>query len=754
VSATGATIYVAPRSSIAGPDRPGHLSARAAVAVRGASFAALALYAVIRWATLLGPAPTGRLVGLVGLSVALVVLGPALRRLGPPPAIVAAVLLCLLALPVAGLPWADLWHLRVAVSLREVGRGLSALPGSYVPYTGGGHAVRLVIVLGAAVLLLDGALVLAFAPNEIGDGRRGAAALPLIALAIVPSTLLRPGLPYLQGLILFALLALFLWGERIRLQGLAAALSLVILAAMGGALLAPRLDRHHALVNYRSWAGTTIVRGHLDSFDWNQSYGPLHWPHSGHPVMTVSAARPDYWKAQDLDVFNGSAWVAAQLYAAPLPPASAASQARWTQAIHVDVTGMRSPTVIAAGTAQAPVAFPGATLPGDSPGTWVAEPPLGPGASYTVTTYTPHPTAEELAGDHGHYPAAALAPYTTVTLPVVPAGRSAAVRFPLFPARRPPAITGVRAGNATAQLRGSVYAPAYALARRLRTRTASAYAFAVAVKRYLSSGYTYNENPPLRRYPLLAFLFRDKIGYCQQFSGTMALLLRMGGVPARVSSGFTPGEKGTGGQWVVTDIDAHAWVEAWFPGYGWVRFDPTPKSAPARGGSSSLGIIKPTSRGGPATASPVRRVSGSPAAPAHPGRDRPAGGTSVWLLVPAAVVAAGVLFLLMVWLLAPEPRPEERLLELERALQRTGRPLGPDVTLAALERRFHDSPPAAAYIRGLRLARYGGASVASDPGGRRALREQLGQGLGVPGRLRALWALPPGRGSKGRRRAT
>ena len=58
----------------------------------------------------------------------------------------------------------------------------------------------------------------------------------------------------------------------------------------------------------------------------------------------------------------------------------------------------------------------------------------------------------------------------------------------------------------------------------------------------------------------------------------MALLLRMGGVPARVSAGFTSGYLRVSrlNQWAVSDLDAHAWVEAWFPSYGWVRFDPTP----------------------------------------------------------------------------------------------------------------------------------------------------------------------------------
>ena len=50
----------------------------------------------------------------------------------------------------------------------------------------------------------------------------------------------------------------------------------------------------------------------------------------------------------------------------------------------------------------------------------------------------------------------------------------------------------------------------------------------------------YNQNPPAARYPLASFLI-NKVGYCQQFAGEMALLLRMGGVPARVATGFTTG---------------------------------------------------------------------------------------------------------------------------------------------------------------------------------------------------------------------
>ena len=92
----------------------------------------------------------------------------------------------------------------------------------------------------------------------------------------------------------------------------------------------------------------------------------------------------------------------------------------------------------------------------------------------------------------------------------------------------------------------------------------------------------------------------------------------------------------------------------------------------------------------------------------------------------------------------PQPSGDEELVaELERALARAGRPLADGVTLAVAGAPLALPPAAAAYVRALRLARYGGGSVAAHAAQRRALREQLRYGLGLSGRLRALWALPP-----------
>jgi len=99
----------------------------------------------------------------------------------------------------------------------------------------------------------------------------------------------------------------------------------------------------------------------------------------------------------------------------------------------------------------------------------------------------------------------------------------------------------------------------------------------------------------------------------------------------------------------------------------------------------------------------------------------------------------------------PTSRPVDDLLaELEQALSRSGRPIAGGVTLAALEHTFRSSEDAAAYIRSIRLSRFAGRSEQPTTAQRRALRAQLRLGLGLLGRLRALWALPPQIGRSGR----
>ena len=64
-------------------------------------------------------------------------------------------------------------------------------------------------------------------------------------------------------------------------------------------------------------------------------------------------------------------------------------------------------------------------------------------------------------------------------------------------------------------------------------------------------------------------------GYCQHYASTMAILLRLQGIPTRLVQGFLPGERDANGSELIRYSNSHAWVEVFFPGYGWVSFDPT-----------------------------------------------------------------------------------------------------------------------------------------------------------------------------------
>ena len=148
------------------------------------------------------------------------------------------------------------------------------------------------------------------------------------------------------------------------------------------------------------------------------------------------------------------------------------------------------------------------------------------------------------------------------------------------------------------------------LAQELKAEADTPYEYVAAVERYLDDRLLLLRAPAAGvRRTLDGFLFDAKIGFCQQFSGAEALLLRMGGVPARVATGFTSGsfdenEK----EFVVRDLDAHSWVEAWFPGY-------------------RLGAARPDARRG-AAAQPAGRRTGASCRTRAPDARRPSAASA------------------------------------------------------------------------------------------------------------------------------
>jgi len=732
--------------------------------IRLIAFAALGLYGVIRWGTLMNPAPTWRLIGLLGLAVALAAVGPVLLErervvaaehgrtesvsaVGAP----LAVLAFLAIFPISGVPLGWVTHLRVAVTADGIGQGLSALPGILVPYSGINQWAQTVILLGAAILLLDAGLLLAFAPPVLGDIRRAGAALPLIALVVVPATLVHPHLAYLQGLLLFGLLAFFMWGERVPPDRRGGVVLACIATGALGMIIAPVLDQHSPWIDYEAFT-RGFTPAHVERFDWTQRYGPLVWPRTGNNVLDVRASPKawsgEYWKAENLDTFDGRGWVAGGPNIGVGAPISPSTITRYTQTLTVTIRAMQTTQLIAAGTAAQPQHLASPALPGMSAGTWLSQTTLDTGDTYSVQVYTPHPGPARLARAGTNYPLGLEQSDLTLILPQSP-GVAAAAQTVLFPAfgshGAPRDQSEPDRADGTAAISDSPYAQVYALAQRLARGARTPYAYAERIMNYLAgNGYSYDEYPPPTPYPLATFLLLNRIGYCQQFAGSMALLLRMGGVPARVATGFTTGAYDNATKrWLVSDIDAHAWVEAWFPHYGWITFDPTPPAAPARGGRAAINSSGNLSGAAGASKLGGRNPATPGAAATGPANVHSSSSFSPALLALLAVLAVLLVLSLAAWTRTGARDPDALLVELERALARSGRPIADGVTLAALERRFRTSPQAAAYIRALRMARFSGEGELPTLGQRRALRAQLRAGLGIWGALRALWALPP-----------
>lgn len=106
---------------------------------------------------------------------------------------------------------------------------------------------------------------------------------------------------------------------------------------------------------------------------------------------------------------------------------------------------------------------------------------------------------------------------------------------------------------------------------------------AEAIDNYLKRTYKYNlDVPPTpeNQEVVSDFLFNKKEGYCEHFATSFVVLCRLQGIPARLVTGFTPGEHNPlTGLWEVRMRDAHAWAEVFLPGWGWVPFDSTPDGA-------------------------------------------------------------------------------------------------------------------------------------------------------------------------------
>jgi protein-glutamine gamma-glutamyltransferase len=119
------------------------------------------------------------------------------------------------------------------------------------------------------------------------------------------------------------------------------------------------------------------------------------------------------------------------------------------------------------------------------------------------------------------------------------------------------------------------------LAVQITAKNSNPFDKARAIEGYLRShfGYTLDLSGAPQNDPLAYFLFQKRAGHCEYFAAAMTVMLRTQGIPARYINGFQTGEyNDVAGDLVVRASDAHSWVEAYFPGFGWLTFDPTPPS--------------------------------------------------------------------------------------------------------------------------------------------------------------------------------
>jgi transglutaminase-like putative cysteine protease len=727
---------------------------------RGVTFMALAAFGSLHWMAMLESSAPGRAWDALGAAL-LVMVGLLLAaRLSGPTRWAAVAVVSVLAIVLAFLAGGISAELLRPASWNELAtgihRGIGDLPGARVPYRGIDQWIRLVIPLGGTVLVAVAALT-AFWPRRRATGFPIAALVMLVTLYAVPAVALDFEGEFLRGALLALLVLAFLRLERLRLTEAGAAALLAVGVAVAALIVAPALDGDSPWWDYESWALDT-ASSRSTSFSWNHDYGPLDWPRDGREMLRVKAKQPAYWKAENLDVFDGGHWketdtgtredVVLEL------PAEAAVRERFTQRIKINVRNLRTRTFVTAGIPTTAPDMPGrAAIPNGPPGIYNSSRTLHRGDTYSVTVYTPRPTEKELRAA-GAYLDRNFDDYLTLDVldpklqpdagsPIGPVPVEA--HFPEWAARgaAPDVIRrNIGGGDPIQHLDGqkelarSNLKRTWALSQRLRKAANSPVDYVNAVEAYLGgNGFTYTEAPPAKARTLEGFLFDAKTGYCQQYSGAMALLLRMQGIPARVATGFTSGSYDRRAkEYVVRDLDAHSWVEAWFPTYGWITFDPTPSAAPPRSQSGDRAAGRPgdvPDLGGGGALDPRAGTAATDGPP--------------WALYIGGGVVAVLLLAGGVYGFLHRGRYPGPLLELERALRRTRRSPGPSATLQALEASFDRSPDAQGYVRALREQRYSGRGDAPTSAQRKGLRSELGRGGGLRGRLRAWWALPPRR---------
>lgn len=401
------------------------------------------------------------------------------------------------------------------------------------------------------------------------------------------------------------LVAGLLWVARGRLRtALPATVAVALVAALGAQAIGPD----------ERWIPFVEAAARKPSFsrlDPSQTYGPLPDRRTGATMLEIEADRPALWRMQVLEEFDGRRWSVAR---GDLPDLAQPAAERASATVHV--RGLQNRLVVAPGR---PTSVEGAgeaaRVYGDA---LRLRPGPRPGDTYRVDAMAVRATATGL--EDVQVPTDGRYEEHTRVLPAWAWRRSQ------WPGTTPPGQAargdgrggygGRRHDDGTpGQYRRGGRSPivrAGALAERLAAGTSSQLEVVRRVQSYLQDGdrYRYTTDvPEPGPSPLTEFLFETHEGYCQQFAGAAALLLRLAGVPTRVVTGFATGKETGDGRWDVRDSDAHAWIEVYFAGFGWVPFDPTPPGDAEV--DASLDVLTPASAGAGAGGGATAVVGGA-----------------------------------------------------------------------------------------------------------------------------------------------
>ena len=290
-------------------------------------------------------------------------------------------------------------------------------------------------------------------------------------------------------------------------------------------------------------------------------------------VLRVRASRPSFWVGQTYDYWNGQSWIQAtdpangghltkldfgSPFTIPLQPDQEAPLATGTADVQTFYLAQTGPNLVFHADNAQRVYLQSRSLFLTGDGTIVSAASMGAGTIYTVVSNDISATASELQ-------------QSTVPQPSdpVPAAdllsHSDTDRYLQLPHPYP------RVKALAERITAGIEAPG--------DPDPHTYDKVTALESWMSRNIRYTTDiPPLApgADAVTSFLFGSRQGYCEQISTATVVMLRTLGIPARETVGYVPGSYNP-----ITDLydveakDAHAWVQVWFPGYGWQNFDPT-----------------------------------------------------------------------------------------------------------------------------------------------------------------------------------